>query len=422
MSWFGAARWRGRIPTLSHHARCLLLVVALLVAFVTPRAAHADDDDWHRFVEGVAALTFKLAWPTAGYESWEWGGVRAVGDDRYAVVFRLHGRSAFGGGPLWVDVVTVVAGTDLENLRIENVQFGENNAVLMPPGATVRSLGAALVELNAEYRRQHGIDGAASPPPEPSLAEAAPPPPPAAFEPAPARDAAATDAPVDAGQSEQRRMSWMFQLGLEYSNGGANILPANAPMPAAMDGVTGTVPNGLRFILGHVNVHKMMPLASWAYVSLGGDVGIGSGVGGRCTKPPVCVDKKCTCPGEFASWQGLTAEYGITGRLLLTTPVSPGVSTFSITLPTLRAEHLLTKFASHDANCASVLGSCSGFSINNFMLSATSELTWTEWSHGSVGGGCGVEVGVMALFGELADHNRTRYLFTFRGGPHLDWY
>lgn len=145
----------------------------------------ADDDDdegngLSRFVNGIAALTYRYAWPTAKYSSFECcQAERADGGGRN-VLFRLHGQSAFDGGDLWTDVI-IALGRDWS---IQGMRFGKNNALIAQPGETMGAIGQVLLELNAEAQRQNGgapPDGPGAggdqPAPEPSPAPEAPPPP-----------------------------------------------------------------------------------------------------------------------------------------------------------------------------------------------------------------------------------------------------
>lgn len=123
-------------------ASALLLELMLLLAWA-PRLL-ADESAYRGFVDSVAKSLFFLAWPTATYESVEFGDVDFVSSGA-DVSFRLHGKSAFDDGPLWVDVVIEVRNGDITDLR-----WGRNNAILAPPGSTIKVMADELARINNE--------------------------------------------------------------------------------------------------------------------------------------------------------------------------------------------------------------------------------------------------------------------------------
>jgi hypothetical protein len=64
----------------------------------------------------------------------------------------IGGISAFGGGPLWTDVVI-----EVRNGRIDDLYWGENKALLFKPGESIKVWGEVLKELNRRYNRQAGM-------------------------------------------------------------------------------------------------------------------------------------------------------------------------------------------------------------------------------------------------------------------------
>jgi hypothetical protein len=124
----------------------------LLLAGPFARPAQADDDRsvYREFVDGIGETVFFFAWPTAQYERVSFQGFRDAsgGAD---VLFRVHGRSAFSDGPLWVDVVL-----ELRNGEVRDLRFGNHNALLAAPGETMRALGEALQELTTQYQASAG--------------------------------------------------------------------------------------------------------------------------------------------------------------------------------------------------------------------------------------------------------------------------
>ncbi len=408
----------------SEYRRLSVWVVAAVCALFLlldagPAFAQEEQSTVARFVDGIAELTFRYAWPTATYESLECCDAERADGDGLNVSFTLHGRSAFGGGPLWTEVVIAVS----PDWQITDLHFGRNNAILAQPGETMGAIGQVLLSLNAQAQRGSGApdpsapaDSTTTPVPAPPPAEpqVEPPPPPPSVE---TPVAAADSPPPNAGaRANTIGALWSFRINLEYASAGKDITPAGATPSANGTGQ----PNGLRFVLGHLEAFRMMPLAPWAYVGVGVDAGIGQAQGGRCTETPVCVGHDCTCPGDFASWHGFAGEYGVAGKLLLTTIPAPGTSTFSLAVPTLRIEHLLSNVSSTDAKCGGILGTCHGLSADNVAVSAEIEFDWTEFSHGSVSGGCGIGGGVLGVFGGIADSDHTHYAWFIRGGPHLE--
>ena len=158
-------------------ARAALVVVTLLALTARPAFADDDADRARGFVDSVAALVFHYAWPTAQYADYECCTIAPAGNGRLRVTFRLHGISAFGGGPLWTNVDIV-----LGKSGVEDMQFGDNNAILAQPGQTMGALGQVLLALNAQARQARGnvAQGPAGDPPLPPAPPPAPqsPPPP----------------------------------------------------------------------------------------------------------------------------------------------------------------------------------------------------------------------------------------------------
>jgi uncharacterized membrane protein len=121
-----------------------ILVVVILVCPVLSFADHAERQQ-HNFVNSIGEFVFALAWPTATYERARFGDIESI-EGGIEVSFRLHGKSAFGGGPLWVDVVLEIKGGQVTDLR-----WGRHNGILAAPGETIKVLGEALEELNREH-------------------------------------------------------------------------------------------------------------------------------------------------------------------------------------------------------------------------------------------------------------------------------
>jgi hypothetical protein len=133
----------------ARRAARLALVIAVQTALVAGSVtgiAAQDEPEARRFVDGIAELVFDAAWPTATFERFGLVGVAPVAGG-YDAAVRLHGRSGWGGGPLWLDLVFEIRGGRLDDMRI-----GGHNAILAEPFSTIRALGefiAGLAESSA---------------------------------------------------------------------------------------------------------------------------------------------------------------------------------------------------------------------------------------------------------------------------------
>lgn len=159
------ARWRKdyRRGVAALHV-ALLILCAVWSGFAFGQS-NDDDGSWQKFVDSVGEAVYKFAWPTATYERVNFQGV-AKTSDGVEVKIRAHGISAFDNGPLWTDVILQV-----RNGKIDDIRWGENNAILAAPGQTMKALGSLLVELNKEYNQNHPAtapDAAPEPSPTPS--------------------------------------------------------------------------------------------------------------------------------------------------------------------------------------------------------------------------------------------------------------
>jgi hypothetical protein len=129
-------------------------IVALVVfsLSLSSNTSYADSpDSEHRsLVDSIGAMVYGFAWPTAEYERVSFGSARETSEGT-EITFRVHGRSSFGGGPLWTDVAI-----ELSDGQITDIRWGENNAILAQPGETVKALGQVLADLNNEYRSNAG--------------------------------------------------------------------------------------------------------------------------------------------------------------------------------------------------------------------------------------------------------------------------
>jgi uncharacterized membrane protein len=121
-----------------------VFLVELIFLLVYTPSLRADESTYRGFVDSVAKSLFFLAWPTATYESVEFGDVDFVSSGA-DVSFRLHGKSAFDDSSLWVDVVIEVRNGDIADLR-----WGRNNAILSQPGSTIKAMAEELARINNE--------------------------------------------------------------------------------------------------------------------------------------------------------------------------------------------------------------------------------------------------------------------------------
>jgi hypothetical protein len=138
------ARWSGCISA------SLLVLVVFSFHVITTGAASAQEDtssEYKKLGDAIGKTLYFFAWPTATYERATFGGLGST-PTGVNVVFRLHGRSAFDDSYLWTDVAV-----QIRNWQIVDLKWGQNNAALIPPGATMKALGEALKDLNQEMTR-----------------------------------------------------------------------------------------------------------------------------------------------------------------------------------------------------------------------------------------------------------------------------
>jgi len=140
----------------------VVLLLAVLALFGTPQPGcsqrSADENRLQRFVNDVGQLLFFFAWPTATYQSVSYDGAtrRANGWD---ASLTLYGESAFGGN-LWTKLIL-----EVRDGQISDLHWGPNNAILAPPGSTMRTIGQALAQLNEQYQQGNGEVRPPPPPP-----------------------------------------------------------------------------------------------------------------------------------------------------------------------------------------------------------------------------------------------------------------
>lgn len=405
-----AFRGRGRRWTSS----AILAGVLAAFALFAPSPARADVD-YTQVVHKIAELAFHYAWPTAEYETYECcNASREPG--RIVVTFRLHGRSAFGGGPLWTDVNIA-----LGKSGIEAFSFGDNNAILAQPGQTMGAIIDVLRELNAQARASPVKTPPVAPPPPPADAvadpsnippppdgtdrpvvpEVPPPPPPSPVASPPVPSASAPPSRVatylpptrtnesqpsrSPGSADRPGLRWFFRLNVGGESGSEKLLALSYP-------------NHFGIVTGNLEVFKVLRLGGQLYTLVGATLGAGEANGNRCTVPVSCQGDNCTCPSSTGRWQGFAGRYGPAGGLAFADNSVNGFYTV-FWLPKLRVEHVVAETAGQDASCEAAYGKgkCSGWSFANvaFTGSLTFDFGHAPW-------GCGLELGLGALVGDLA--------------------
>jgi hypothetical protein len=143
---------------------------AAAVLLSTP-AARAEDSSWDSFVDGIGKMVYFAAFPTATYRGARLDRIHR-GDNGTEVIFIVDGISAFDDSDLWTEAIVTV-----RNLQVVDLRFGDSNAVLSAPGATMKNLGLVLADLSKQYQASHPTAAPAPPP------QAPPPPPPLTFDP-----------------------------------------------------------------------------------------------------------------------------------------------------------------------------------------------------------------------------------------------
>lgn len=125
----------------------LFVTMVLLAALPLNAQTRSDDRAWYqRLTDGMASLVYWAAWPTATYQR------VAVQDIDFVVggaivTFRLHGKSAWADGDLWVDVKLGLRPSG----EVTSLEWGDYNG-FFPPGFTWQRVGEAMEEIN---RRNH---------------------------------------------------------------------------------------------------------------------------------------------------------------------------------------------------------------------------------------------------------------------------
>jgi len=148
---------KARIHSHPTGLRATLAVILLLVGLGLTGDAQArqDESGFRAFVDAIGESLYFLAWPSAKYDSVGFGGVRFV-EGGADVAVRLHGRSGFSDTHLWTDVII-----EIRDGEVQDVRWGNNNAILVQPGKTMEAMGEVFAEMNAEYQKNLRQSGAA---------------------------------------------------------------------------------------------------------------------------------------------------------------------------------------------------------------------------------------------------------------------
>lgn len=126
--------------------RVLLLTIlgTVLVSATVYAATSDEEEEAEGFVRSVAATVYGLAWPTAIYESFTFRSMDPA-PNGYDIKVKLEGKSSFGGGDLWMEIVL-----ELRNGTLNDVRVDRHNALLAPPFATAQAVGELVAELAEE--------------------------------------------------------------------------------------------------------------------------------------------------------------------------------------------------------------------------------------------------------------------------------
>ncbi len=125
--------------------RALAFTLVLVAIGFSNVAAANDAPDWvQSFCNRTAKTVYALAWPTATYRAWSFGGITPTRDGIDLTV-RLYGWSGFDDSNLFTDVIITINQDGVRDLR-----WGYNNGT-WPPGMTAIVLAKAVVTLERQY-------------------------------------------------------------------------------------------------------------------------------------------------------------------------------------------------------------------------------------------------------------------------------
>lgn len=222
-------------------------------------------------------------------------------------------------------------------------------------------------------------------------------------------------------RAEDLRLRWVVRLMVlggeairQHDNDPKLVLPPEAP----------NVSNNFTMGVGGADLLRTTALiGDTLYLGYGVSAGAAYTGTNQCSEPLVCNDTKCVCDGTMAKWTGQGVAYGPELGLMLKRGAFPFLTFW---LPTLRAYHVITFSSPKDEACRAAHGSCGELSARNLFVSAMLELDWPfhdlSWTGSKLfTGGCGLGFGALALFGDLADQQNTRWMYGARIGANFDW-
>jgi hypothetical protein len=128
----------------------LFLLAAWIAVGATPLVGQRSEGEARGIVGSIAGTIYNLAWPTAQYEDFTLGELRRV-DNGWDVPIVLYGKSAFSGGPLWLELVL-----ELRNGSLYDIRLGRDNHILAPPFATLATTAAIVAAVIESESQQQG--------------------------------------------------------------------------------------------------------------------------------------------------------------------------------------------------------------------------------------------------------------------------
>ena len=137
-------RWPGRLRSVLRLLPPLMLLLAGGVS-----ASGSDKESARSFVDSVAAVVYRLAWPSATYEEVSFRSLDPV-QGGYDVFVRLSGKSGIDESDLWLDLVFEWRGGTLHDLRVVR-----HNAFWVPPFETSKAIGQIVTDLLEEAGGSH---------------------------------------------------------------------------------------------------------------------------------------------------------------------------------------------------------------------------------------------------------------------------
>lgn len=114
-------------------ARIRMLLLTL--AFFSCNGIASEEGIIKQFIDGIALITLKAAWPTATYEGWTFESIKQLDNNHREICFKINAKSYWTDGDIWVEVIADVD----SNFHLSNIKWGEYKAVF-PPGTAISTL------------------------------------------------------------------------------------------------------------------------------------------------------------------------------------------------------------------------------------------------------------------------------------------